>query len=76
MTEENINLKDSLNKIKKIVDWFENREDVDVEAGLDKVKEGVKLIKMSKKRLGELENEFKKVKEDLKESSDFEDEDI
>jgi len=33
--------------------------------GLKKVKDGVALIKISKEKLGNLENEFKKVKADL-----------
>ncbi len=60
-------LKDSLKKLKDIVDWFDKQEEVDVEMGLEKVKEGANLIKESKKQLKELENEFEKVKADLKE---------
>lgn len=63
------NLKDLLKKLKDIVDWFDKQEDADVEVGLEKVKEGAALIKESKKRLRELENEFEKVKTDLKEGS-------
>jgi len=37
---------------------------------LEKVKEGVALIKSSKERLKNLENEFKKVKAGLKEEVD------
>lgn len=58
-------LKDSLKKLKGIVEWFDEQEEVDVEAGLEKVKEGAVLIKESRKQLKELENEFEKVKEDL-----------
>lgn len=61
------NLKDSLKKLKDIVDWFDKQEEVDVEMGLEKVKEGAGLIKESRKQLKELENEFEKVKVDLKE---------
>lgn len=60
-------LKDSLKKLKDIVDWFDKQEEVDVETGLEKVKEGADLIKESKKQLRDLENEFEKVKEELKE---------
>ncbi len=63
------NLKDSLKKLKDIVDWFEKQEDADVETGLEKVREGAALIKESKKRLRELENEFEKVKTDMKEGN-------
>ena len=63
-------LRDSLKKLKDIVSWFDQREEVDVETGLEKVKEGAILIKESKKQLKELENEFEKVKADLGEESD------
>ena len=39
--------------------------EVDVEKGLNKVKEGAKLIKASRARLEELENESEIVKKDL-----------
>ncbi|OGG43137.1 hypothetical protein A3G50_01800 [Candidatus Jorgensenbacteria bacterium RIFCSPLOWO2_12_FULL_42_11] len=63
-------LRDSLKKLKDIVSWFDQQEEVDVETGLEKVKEGAILIKESKKQLKELENEFEKVKADLGEESD------
>ncbi|MEK7624127.1 MAG: hypothetical protein AAB404_00130 [Patescibacteria group bacterium] len=65
-------LRDSLKKLKDIVSWFDEQEEVDVETGLEKVKEGADLIKESKKQLKELENEFEKVKTDLEEESDGE----
>ena len=58
-------LKESLKKIEEIINWFDNQEKIDVEAGLEKAKEGVNLIKSSKKRLKELENEFEKIKTEL-----------
>ncbi|MBU4369960.1 exodeoxyribonuclease VII small subunit [Patescibacteria group bacterium] len=60
-------LKDSLKKLEKIIEWFDSQKEVDVEAGLEKVKEGTTLIKASKERLKELENEFEEVKKELKE---------
>lgn len=59
------NLKDQLKKLEAIIRWFDEQEEVDVEAGLDKVKAGVALIKAGKERLKELENEFEKVKKGL-----------
>ena len=59
------NLHDSLKKIQGIISWFEEQEEVDVETGLEKVKEGAALIKSSRKRLQEIENEFEIVKKDL-----------
>lgn len=60
-------LKDSLKKLEGIIRWFDQQEEVDVEAGLEKVKTGVGLIKASRKRLKELENEFEEVKKGLEE---------
>jgi len=65
-------LKDSLKKLKEIIDWFDAQEEVDVEAGLGKVKEGVSLIKGSRAELKKLENEFEKVKQELGEEPDGE----
>lgn len=60
-------LKNSLKKLEEIIKWFDNQEEVDVEAGLGKVKEGVVLIKSSRERLKELSNEFEEVKKELEE---------
>lgn len=62
---EKTNLSESLKKLEKIVNWFEVQEEIDVEKGLEKVKEGVKLIKASKERLKKVENEFEEVKKEL-----------
>lgn len=59
------NLTKNLKDIEKIVAWFESQDEVDVEEGIEKVKAGVKLIKESKKRLAEIENEFEDVKKEL-----------
>ena len=59
------NLSESLKKLENVVAWFENQEEVDVEEGLKKVKEGAMLIKSSRERLKEVENEFEEVKKEL-----------
>jgi exodeoxyribonuclease VII small subunit len=64
-TEKTLPLGESLKKLESIVAWFDNQEEVDVELGLEKVKEGVALIKSSKARLKEVENEFEVVKKEL-----------
>lgn len=61
------NLSESLEKLEEIVSWFENQESVDVEEGLKKVKEGAVLLKASRARLKEVENEFEEVKKSLEE---------
>lgn len=64
-TKAKENLSDSLKKIQGIIGWFEDQVEVDVEKGLEKVKEGATLIKASRSRLQEIENEFEIVKKDL-----------
>ena len=59
------NLSESLKKVQDIIRWFDNQEEVDVEKGLEKIKEGTELIKVSRARLKEIENEFEVVKKDL-----------
>lgn len=63
-TETPINLKESLKKLNTIVEWFESQEEIDVEAGLERVKEGAELVKACKKRLTEIENEFEEIQRD------------
>lgn len=60
-----LNLSESLKKVQDIIRWFDNQEEVDVEKGLEKIKEGTELIKVSRTRLKEIENEFEVVKKDL-----------
>jgi exonuclease VII small subunit len=61
------NLTKNLEKLNEIVEWFEQQENVDVEAGLEKVREAAQLIKSSKGRLAEIENEFKEIEKDITE---------
>lgn len=65
------NLSDNLKKLSEITKWFEDQEGVDIEDGLEKVKEAVALIKASKERLKVVENEFEEIKKevDLEEDS-------
>lgn len=67
ITMEKNKLKDSLKKLEGIISWFDEQKEVDVEAGLEKVKTGVDLIKASRARLKEIENEFEEVKKGLEE---------
>lgn len=61
-----INLSESLKKLEAISEWFNDQQEVDVEKGLEKVKEGAKLVKLSRARLKEVENEFEDVKNELR----------
>lgn len=59
------NLTESLNSLQEIVTWFEEQVDVDVEEGLTKVKLASQLIKESKSRLAEIENDFNLIENDI-----------
>ena len=61
------NLNTNLKKLSEIAEWFDKREEVDVEIGLEKVKEAVVLIKESKERLKKIENEFEEIKKEIEE---------
>ena len=63
---DKINLNDQIKKLSEIANWFDQQEQVDVEEGLKKVKEAALLIEASKKRLIEVENEFKEIIKSIK----------
>jgi len=63
MNEKNLN--ENLKKLEQISLWFDNSKEIDVEEGLNKVKEAVVLIKESKERLKEIENEFEEIKKEI-----------
>ncbi|MBU3934353.1 exodeoxyribonuclease VII small subunit [Patescibacteria group bacterium] len=66
MPKENAqNLNNNLKRLSEITEWFDNQEEVDVEEGLKKVKEAVGIIKTSKARLKEIENEFEEIKKEI-----------
>jgi exodeoxyribonuclease VII small subunit len=67
MHMKNESLSESIKKLEGIVEWFESQEEVDVEKGLEKFKEGALLVKSSRERLKEIENEFKEVEKELSE---------
>lgn len=62
---EKTNLNETLKKLSGIVSWFESQSELDVEKGLEYVKEGASLIKSSRARLSEIENEFKEIKKEI-----------
>ena len=64
---EPINLSETIKKLRTITQWFESQNEIDVEKGLERIKEGAELIKASRERLKELENEFEEVKKKLAE---------
>lgn len=52
-------------ELRAIAAWFEAQEEVDVELGLQKIKEGAVLIKDCRARLKSLENSFEEVRKEL-----------
>jgi len=65
MNNKKNNINKNIEKLSEITEWFESRNEVDVELGLEKVKEAVSIIKESKKRLKEIENEFEEIKKEI-----------
>lgn len=59
----------SLAKLEKIIEWFDEQEQVDVQEGLAKVREGAGLVKELRARLKTVENEFEELKKDLDEET-------
>jgi len=65
MSKKNIN--ESLKKLSDIAEWFEKRDEIDIEEGLKRVKIASSIIKESKERLKEIENEFEEIKRSIDE---------
>lgn len=63
--ESKENIAQSLEKLEKIIQWFDDQEQVDVQEGLVKVREGAGLVKDLRARLKAVENEFQELKKDL-----------
>jgi exonuclease VII small subunit len=61
-TKETNNFKNHLKEISEILEWFDSQEELDVEVALEKIKKAGELIKSSKQRLIQIENEFKEIK--------------
>lgn len=61
-SKESKDFKHHLEEISAILEWFDAQEELDVEAALEKIKKASALIVASKKRLHEIENEFKEIK--------------
>lgn len=74
--KQDVNLTESLAELNAIVGWFDEQENVDVEQGLEKVREAAKLIKDSKTRLAQIENEFKEIEKEMGKGGSDDTEDI
>ena len=64
-TKETKSFKQHLKEIAHILEWFDSQEELDVEEALLKVPDAAKLIKASRERLQEVENEFKIIKKEI-----------
>ncbi len=64
---DQINVSENLKKLSEIADWFSSQKQVDVEEGLVKVKEAAGLIKESRERLSEIQNEFTEIRKQIDE---------
>lgn len=71
---EQKNLTESLTELEEIVNWFDEQGEVDVEQGLTKVKAAAVLIKDSKARLAEIENEFQAIEKEINDGEEVEEE--
>ncbi|MDO8664351.1 MAG: hypothetical protein Q7K44_02265 [Candidatus Liptonbacteria bacterium] len=67
-TKESKDFKHHLEEIAQILEWFDSQEELDVEQALEKIKKAATLIKASKKRLVEIENEFEEIKNEVEEN--------
>jgi len=61
------NLKETIKKLEEIANWFASQKELDVEEGINKVKEAAQLIKDSKERLKAVENQFEEIKKEITE---------
>jgi exodeoxyribonuclease VII small subunit len=74
MTRDKERIQSALERLEKIVAQL-GQDDVDVETGLEKFREGVALIKYLRSRLQKAENEFLKLKQELESGSAQDDSD-
>lgn len=58
-------LASTIAELRDITAWFEAQEEVDVEEGLQKIKEGAVLVKQGKVYLKTLENQFEEIQKEL-----------
>lgn len=64
-TDKSSNLNDNLKELAQISAWFNDQKELDIEQGLEKVRQAANLIKTSRKQLDSLENEFKEIEKEF-----------
>ncbi len=63
---DQVNITDALKELAKIVGWFDDQSEVDVEEGLKKVRRAAELIKASKGRLAQIDNDFREIAKEIR----------
>jgi len=66
--QEGKSLNGNLKRLAEITEWFDKQEEIDVEEGLNKVKEAADLIRASKEKLKAVENEFEEIRKEMDEA--------
>ena len=69
--KKELTLKSALSKLDVLVSEL-NNQDVDLEAGLEKFKEGVEIIKFCREQITKAENTFKSLNQELEKNKDRE----
>lgn len=67
--KESFDFKTSFERLEKINEWFA-RDDINLDEALEKYKEGVEIVKETKKHLKDAENEFKEIQKTLSDESE------
>ncbi len=62
--KKELTLKEALHKLDSLVSEL-NNQDVDLESGLEKFKEGVEIIKFCREQITKAENTFKSLNQEL-----------
>lgn len=65
-TNKKLDFASAISRLEEINEWFQH-EDLDLDEGLAKLKEGKELIKQSREQLQVVENEFIKIKQEYSE---------
>jgi len=65
-----VNLQETIKKLEAISLWFTSQKELDVEEGLNKVKQAAVLIKASRERLKAVENSFEEIKREINQASE------
>lgn len=59
--DKKFNFSKSYSELQKIVEWFE-KDDIDLEEGISKFEDGMKIVKEMKEYLNKIENKIKEIK--------------